>query len=205
MSADISSIAFAVTLAMASVLAAILARRGRTAAKIQIDVAAALFAMLAVAQVAASQLDHRFVEGVAVFALATAPAAIVLAVYAKLLRTPASSIAVAAISASAIAGIAAIVFTWPALAFLPLLASVIALLVLAVVHLRKKLREALLTAGTALALVAAASAFVSGARLLTLFGAVAMLGIGLVVAPASRTQVEQQGWRRRTLVIRRKR
>lgn len=206
MSVDVSSIAFAIALAMASVLAAILARRGRTAAKMQIDIAAALFAMLAVAQVAAARVDHRLVDGIALFSLAAAPPALALAAFTKLLRAVLPSVAAAAISAGGIAGALAIIFAWPALALLPLLASVIALAVLGFVFLRQKPREASLALGIAFALIAGASVFVySGGRLFTLFAAVAMLGVGLAIAPASRTQVEQHGWRRRTLVIRRKR
>ncbi|HEY1708980.1 MAG TPA: hypothetical protein VGG10_12000 [Rhizomicrobium sp.] len=200
----IAGLLFAVVLALTAVLAALIARRAGRDAKLFIDIAAAAWAAFAVAQAASGYLGTVLAAEIALIASAIAPTALSLAVFARLVRDPAAWLVRAALAASAMAGVAAM--WWPLFALLPLVANVIALLVLGIARWRSGAREASLIPASAGSLAAGASAFLhSGPQALLLFAAASLLGIALAISPPSDVRVEQKRWASRRLAVRRKR
>ncbi len=194
--------AFAFVLAMAAVLAAIVSRR--SPAKTYVDIAAVLFAGFALAVAATRFAGPALADAVALLVLAAAPTALSLAVYAELVRPPARPTAFLALGATLFAGTAAVLFARDAFAMLPLAANTIALLMLGVLHVAGRRREALLAIAAAFAFAAGASAFLrAGAPYLSLFAAAGLVGVALAVR--SRARVEHDGWLRRALAVRGKR
>ncbi len=194
--------AFAFVLAMAAVLAAIVSRR--SPAKTYVDIAAVLFAGFALAVAATRFAGPALADAAALLVLAAAPTALSLAVYAELVRPPARQTAFLALGATLFASTAAVLFATDAFAMLPLAANTIALLMLGVLHVAGRRREALLAIAAAFAFAAGASAFLrAGAPYLSLFAAAGLVGVALAVR--SRARVEHDGWLRRALAVRGKR
>jgi hypothetical protein len=191
--------AFAVALALSAVTSAMIARH--SAAKFHIDFAAAVFAALALSVAAIPYAGARLADDVGWIAIAMTPAALAFACYGRLIRPPAAMTFIPALIVCAGCGALAIALHYAAPALLSFAAGTIALLVLAVLHLRGEARISALMLGACVALVAGVSAFLqAGASAFLLFAAAGLLGIAL--ATASRPPVNLRGWSRRVLKVR---
>lgn len=194
---------FAIVLLLASMLAALLFRRAASPTRRYGLAAALFFAMFALLHVT-GRFD-RVSASAASILLVTGSVALGLAVYRAFTGHGGIGVALFVFILSATVAFAAIYFDRSMLALLPVAAAVIAMLVIGLLNLRSKSREALLIVASAAALGAGAAAFaVSGSWNLLLFGAAALVGIALAVSPASRAVVNKPRWTRRTLSIRRK-
>jgi hypothetical protein len=203
---SVAGLAFAAVLALTGVLAALIARRAKSNAKPFVDIAAAAWAVFAVAEAASGYLGATLADAIGLIACAIAPTALSLGAIARLMREPPLWFARVVLIVSAIAGIAASWWGLPLFAFLPLAANAIALFVLGIAHFQTNRREASLIAASACALAAGAPAFLqAGAQALLLFAAASLMGIALAVSPPSDIRVEQKRWTSRRLAVRRKR
>jgi hypothetical protein len=198
-------ILFAVVQLLASMLAALVLQRARSAAKTWGFLAAALFAVFALAQILRGTLGEQAATLATLGTLSTAPVALTLAVFHRFAGHVAVGAAWTAFAVAAAAGLAGGYFAHPGWGLVSLMASVIALIVLGVMHLPGNRREAALVLASALALAAGGASFaIAGPRDFALFSAAALLGIALAVSPRSGAGVKKQTWKRRTLSVRRK-
>jgi hypothetical protein len=186
----IPDIAFALVLGLAALLAIMVGARARPAARDYLAFAAALYGALAVAALAAAvQSSARpFATAVTLAIAALAPCALMLALAAAFEKPPRAWWSLPVLVLSAAAGIYAAATDAVFVVFAPLFACLCVMLALAARRARFAKADALHAVLSAFCLLAAASAFMTGA----LFSSAGLMGAAL----ASRRVVEHARARR---------
>ncbi|HEY1630459.1 MAG TPA: hypothetical protein VGF56_04050 [Rhizomicrobium sp.] len=173
-------IAFACVLGLAALLAVIVSRRARAAARDYLAFAAALYGALAIGDLLAitTVTSAFFADAVTLTIGALAPCALALALAGAFGRAPPGWIVAPAMLISAAAGIMAAATGMTFVAFAPLFACLCAMLALAARH------ASLYALLTALALLAAAASFMTedGRTAFALFSAAGLMGAARVSA-----------------------
>jgi hypothetical protein len=185
-------IAFAVMLLAAAVSGWSLVAAMPPLARAYARFACVLYAALA----AAIAVDARLAYSVALIVSAVAPALLALAI-ANVLRKPiATAFASLVMAAFCIAGMAAAVTGIAALAFGPLLLSIVAMIALTLQEWRIDRLATIQSIASAGALLAGASAFVDGSMVgFCAFAAAGLLGAALSMTRRSDVVVEEDGER----------
>ncbi len=196
---DVSDIAFAVVLALASALAILVSARAKRAARDYLRFAAALYAALALADLiaaAGAQIWAVQLAGTIVLIVAAiAPAALALAIATVFEGAPKAYIATPLLLLACLAGIFAAITGEAFIALAPLAASACAILALSARRWRFHPYAPAQACVSAVAFLAAAAAFSTGDQGRTafaLFSAAALLGTSLATAQRSHRAVEEQ-------------
>jgi hypothetical protein len=194
----IPDIAFAAVLGFAALLAILVAARTRPAARDYLYFAAALYGALALADLGAGANGAAagFASTVTLVIAALGPCALTLALAASFAAAPSARIAAPLLALAALSGIAAAASGAIFIAFAPLFACLCAMLVLALRHGRRLPQAGLYAGLAAFALLAAASAYLSGAQgrsAFALFSAAGLMGTALACAKPSGGLVKRAG------------
>jgi hypothetical protein len=185
----LSDIAFSSVLGLAAIAAALQARRMRAAPRDYLLLSAALYCALSLADILAAAAGGAMLalaNAVTLIVCATAPVALALGVSAHLNGTPRNAVAIASLSLALCAGIAAAATGALALAFAPLFAAVCMMLAFWARAMRNASHPVLHGIVAALALLAGASAYLTGGAGgrdgMALFFAAALLGMSMALS-----------------------
>ncbi|HEY1836169.1 MAG TPA: hypothetical protein VGG36_00805 [Rhizomicrobium sp.] len=189
--------AFAIVLALASALSLLIGGRARRSARDYLRFAAALYAALALVDLALALAGQtwsaQLAATVALIVAALAPATLALAVACRFEAAPRTLIAAPVLLLACLAGLVAAVTGEVFIAMAPLAASVCALLALCVRGGYSRARaQVFVSACALLAAAAALSSGESGRTAFALFSAAALLGISLAATMPSHRTVEQR-------------
>jgi hypothetical protein len=203
----VPDIAFALVLVLAALLALIVGRRARPAARDYLLFAAALYGALAVADLIAALHGQSaaLADSVTLVIAALAPCALALALAAGFGGAPSIFFAAPVLAIAAAAGIFAATTGMIFVAFAPLFACLCAMLAIAARQMRRAKLRALYAMLAALAFGAAAASFMTGAEGRTafaLFSAAGLMGAALACARGLRQPVEhERAWAPRAVGI----
>jgi hypothetical protein len=194
------SLAFALVLGCAAILAALLASRARPAARDYLRFAAVLYSALALCEGLEAGLPNAailvFADAVMLVVSALAPVAMVLALFAAFEHRPSSAVAAILLVPGCLAGIAAAASGTVVLAFAPLAVSVLVMFALCARRWRNEKRAAAHAFLACCCLLCAAAATLSGGvtgrTASALFSSAALLGFALALARRSRVAVAER-------------